>query len=140
MFKCHLFYDHRGFVFNLPVSSKCWNRLGQMSITANKYVFLLFQLTISLYIGFCFKIFRGGVGKMRQKGKAFLSFKQVSDGHVLSELLTISWTLLGSQQCQPLCKCPALWKKYIMKSGRAAGCSALLKMRSLNKVSTLIGT
>lgn len=68
MFKCHLFYDHRGFVFNLPVSSKCWNRLGQMSITANKCVFLLFQLTISLHIGFCFKIFRGGENEAERQG------------------------------------------------------------------------
>lgn len=77
---------------------------------------------------------------MRQKGKDCLSFEQVGEGRVPSESLTIPWTALGSQQCQPQCECPALWKMCIMRSGRAAGCSALLKMRSLNEVSALIGT
>lgn len=111
-----------------------------LTTVLNKRGFLLLWLTVSLYIGFWFKMFRGKGGKMRQKGKACLSFQQVSEGHVLSELLTIPWMLQRSQQCQPACECPALWEKYIMKSGRAAGCSALLKMRSLNEVSARIGT
>lgn len=116
-----------------------WVRCQSLLATAlNKCVFLLFHLTIVLYIDFCFKIFR--CGKMRQKGKDCLSFEQVGEGHVPSESLTIPWTVLGSQQCQPQRQCPALWKKCIMRSGRAAGCSALLKMRSLNEVSVLIGT
>lgn len=111
-----------------------------LTTVLNKRGFLFFWLTVSLHIGFRFKIFRAKGEKMRQKGKACLSFQQVSEGHVLSELLTIPWTLLRSQQCQPECECPALREKYIMKSVRAAGCSALLKMRSLNEVSALIGT
>lgn len=34
MFQRRIFYHQSGFVSNSPVSSKCWNRLGWMLITA----------------------------------------------------------------------------------------------------------
>lgn len=127
---------------NLPVSSKSWNRLGQMSITACHCIklvcFSIIPPNHSLIRWFLFYGFQRWENKAERQG-LFVVWAS-SERHVPSESLTIPWTVLGSQQCQPQCECPALWKKCIMKSGRAAGCSALLKMRSLNEVSVLIGT
>lgn len=56
MFKCLFFYDQSVFVSNLPDSSKCWDRLVVLLSAVLHASFLLLPLTISLYIGFRFKI------------------------------------------------------------------------------------